>query len=143
MYAEVWPFLISRNCRVDYTAVLVPDALAGTGEFDPVLRAVKITRNPAESEIQQTARVDESTIGPLTVVYRCRYAAEGDEKLRDCAGRPIVTASGVVVGGFVTDESLPEVEIGTANEIVGQAYARFWATDRFERPFFANRLRCL
>jgi hypothetical protein len=118
-----WPFLISRNQKVDYTTVVLPSFMDAPGANAWLVRSVE--DDGLRDEIR-TSCVEDARKDPLFLIYRVTTAKAGDSLLRDGAMRPILWIEGVVLRGSSVNVADAQHVIETAHQKVLEHFRAFW-----------------
>ena len=133
MPAQAWPYAVARGKVSGYQAIVVPGFLADAG-------LTYLLEYASEGEAGETgaATVREvigTSLRPLSVVYRVvvarasRYGLEGDEPLRDQAGRIIRVFEGLVLrlpAGQVASLGLTVNDLEGVSDVSVPAFRRLW-----------------
>jgi hypothetical protein len=99
---QAWPFLLTKSLRQDYFTVLCPQYIIKQG-LQKQLR-IELNRLSREETVGlQTKVLRESSLGKVTILYRCDRAQVGGVDLRDAQDRPVVRVYGVVIKGLHYD----------------------------------------
>jgi WD40 repeat protein len=138
-----WPFLVSCNHRLDYTAVAVPEFIRDSGRDRHLARvAGGGVSNRGEAYVRLLQSVDQ-TLALVFQVVPARHSdllLDGPDPVRDPFGRRVDLVEGFVLEQQDWADFITPSELARAHEVLLPDFRTFWSypekdwTVRITRP---------
>lgn len=133
MNIKAWPFLISRNKKVDYWTLVAPQFMIGTS--GPALLRLELGKPGDEPGKIIYRQIHVPEVGEISLFFRMIEARRqhigqsGDKALIEIdGGRTIYLIEGIVLEGVKPDIPVTDEILQTAHDQIEPVFREFWKT---------------
>lgn len=136
MATHAWPYAVSRDERIGYQAVVVPEFLADAGQAYVLEYASK--GQVSQPDTVTVRELHGTIIEPLSLAYRvtevlAEGGAPGDDRPENRARRPVRVFEGLVLqlsAEQVVSLGLTVADLDTVTSIAAPALRKLWAAKK-------------
>ncbi len=120
MRIDAWPFLISRNQSIDYTAIVAPEFLVNAHCEEKIINFLD-----DDDDVLDKPLISQDEENDITLIYHA-IPAKGDINYKDTVGRQIYRYEGVIIKGLNRTFDNPQEIISNAQKLLDKEFKKFW-----------------